>query len=71
MEYELVEKRVETLLEVVDKEKYPETYNLLEAFADAWFDDLWDFWGNIMLCDKKYPLEPNVAKLIEKFYWTK
>ena len=30
MEYELVEKRVKELLEIVDKEKYPETYNMLE-----------------------------------------
>lgn len=66
MEYELVEKRVKELLEVVDKEKYPETYNSLEAFVDAWFEDLCYFWGNVMESDKKSPLEPNVAKLIEE-----
>lgn len=66
MEYELIENRVKEILETIDKEKYPQTFNTLDAYMVAWYDNLWDFWANIMESDKKYPLEPNVAKLIEE-----
>ena len=67
MNFEVVKERVVSILKTFDREKYPETCYQLEYFiSDEYWYDICDFWGDIMESDKKYPLESNVAKLIEE-----
>ncbi len=67
MNIELLGQKVNELLDVVNKEKYPETVTVLENFIDCWYMDIYEFFTDIIERDKKYPLEKNIAKLVEEF----
>ncbi len=67
MVLEVAKKRVVSILKNFNKEKYPETAYYFDYFiSDEYWYDLYEFWCKIMECDKKYPLEHNVAILIEE-----
>ena len=68
MEYEVATKKAKDLLKTVDKNKYPETVRVLNTLVNEWYDGLDEFCWDLMRCDKKFPLEPNVAKLVEKIF---
>lgn len=65
MKYEVAQKRAKELLNSIDKEKYSDTYAMLNNLAEGWVE-LSVFWADIMESDKNYEIEPSVASFIEE-----
>ena len=67
MEYETLLKKANDLLNTIDKAKYPETFDTLDYLVNHDFYQTAEHaWPLLIVCDKNYPIEPGVAKLLNQ-----